>query len=73
MNPAQTKPSYGIIQQTLKLPAQGEIPCYHFNAGVTENTDQVTWRDDCFTRSFFLGCCYLAEVSAAAALASTPY
>lgn len=36
-------------------------------------TDKVTWRDDCFLRSSYLGCCHLAEVSAAAALASTPY
>ena len=36
-------------------------------------TDKVTWRDDCFMRSSYLGCCHLAEVSAAAALASSPY
>jgi len=50
---------------------------YHFNSGETGGgllpTDKVTWRDDCFLRSSFLGCCHLAEVSAAAALASSPY
>ena len=51
---------------------------YHFNPGVTEDTgytpsDTVTWREDCFTRSSFLGCSHLAELSAAAALTSTPY
>lgn len=51
---------------------------YHFNPGVTEDvgyipSDTVTWREDCFTRSSFLGCCHLAELSAAAALTSTPY
>ncbi len=50
---------------------------YSFNSGETEGgllpTDKVTWRDDCFQRSSYLGCCHLAEVSAAAALASSPY
>ena len=51
---------------------------YRFNPGVTEDTgyipsDTVTWRDDCFTRSSYLGCSHLAELSAAAALSSTPY
>ena len=50
---------------------------YSFNSGETEGgllpTDKVTWRDDCFQRSSYLGCSHLAEVSAAAALASSPY
>lgn len=50
---------------------------YSFNSGEAESgllpTDKVTWRDDCFLRSSYLGCCHLAEVSAAAALASSPY
>ena len=51
---------------------------YRFNPGVTEDTgyipsDTVIWWDDCFTRSSFLGCSHLAEISAAAALSSTPY
>ena len=51
---------------------------YRFNPGVTEDTgyipsDTVIWWDDCFTRSSFLGCSHLAELSAAAALCSTPY
>lgn len=49
---------------------------YSFNSGEAGSgpppTDTVTWRDDCFLRSSFLGCCHLAEVSAAAALASSP-
>jgi len=36
-------------------------------------TDKVTWRDDCFLRSSYLGCCHLAEMSAAASLAGMPY
>lgn len=50
---------------------------YNFNSGEAESgllpTDKVIWRDDCFLRSSYLGCCHLAEVSAAAALASSPY
>ena len=50
---------------------------YSYTAGGTGGgllpTDKVTWRDDCFMRSSYLGCCHLAEVSAAAALASSPY
>ena len=64
--PATSIAAPAVVSETIDF-------TYHFNAGVTENTDQVTWRDDCFTRSSFLGCCHLAEVSAAAALASTPY
>jgi len=50
---------------------------YSFSSGGTEGgqlpTDKVTWRDDCFLRSSYLGCSHLAEVSAAAALASGAY
>ena len=50
---------------------------YNFNSGEAESgllpTDKVIWRDDRFLRSSYLGCCHLAEVSAAAALASSPY
>lgn len=50
---------------------------YSFNSGETGSgllpTDKVTWHDDCFQRPSYLGCCHLAEVSAAAALASSPY
>lgn len=50
---------------------------YSFNSGEEAGgllpTDKVTWRDDCFLRSSYVGCCHLAEVSAAAALASSPY
>ena len=50
---------------------------YSFNgdeaAGGLLPTDKVLWRDDCFLRSSFVGCSHLAEISAAAALASTPY
>ena len=50
---------------------------YNFNSGEAESgllpTDKVIWRDDCFLRSSYLDCCHLAEGSAAAALASSPY
>ena len=38
-----------------------------------ERSVSVFWRDDCFTRSSFLGCSHLAELSIEAAIASARY
>ena len=68
--PAAALAAGNVVPETIEI-------TYSFNSGEAEGgllpTDKVTWRDDCFLRSSYLGCCHLAEVSAAAALASSPY
>lgn len=68
--PAVSFAAEPFVPETLEI-------TYSFNADETGSgllpTDKVTWRDDCFMRSSYIGCSHLAEVSAAATLASFPY
>ena len=71
-----------LVVSSLSLPVWGEqapetiTGTYQFTSCKDDNrqlTDEFVWRDDCFTRSSYLGCSHLTLLSAQAAQASASY